>query len=185
MTMQAGFLDVDDFDAWRDAPVVEFGLPRWPLGADDPVACVGVRAEDGRRWRIALHAGVGDGPFRDVRCVGERAWIGCGEQVLVFAPGDAQLDAHAMDGYFGHLATAAELGAAQVEDVVLASSASELLCFASDGRLAWRAERLGLDGVVVHRVVDGVIEGEGEWDPPGGWKPFRVRLDTGERVAAG
>ena len=180
MTMQAGFLEMvemDDIDAWRTTPVVEIG--RAVAGVGEPVASVGIRAEDGRRWRVALHAGIGQSPFREVRCVGERVWIGYGGHVVVFAPGCEQLDSHPMDGYFGHLATVAELDAAEAENAVLAASASELLCFARDGRLAWRAGNLGLDGVVVHRIRDGVIEGDGEWDPPGGWRPFRLRLDSG------
>jgi hypothetical protein len=29
------------------------------------------------------------------------------------------------------------------------------------------------------KVVGTTIEGQGEWDPPGGWRPFRVDLRTG------
>lgn len=45
-------------------------------------------------------------------------------------------------------------------------------------------EQLGIDGVVVS-IVDvekSLVHGQGEWDPPGGWKPFTVRLGDGTRV---
>jgi len=38
---------------------------------------------------------------------------------------------------------------------------------------------LGIDGIIVASTSDGVISGEGEWDPPGGWRPFRLSLATG------
>lgn len=41
---------------------------------------------------------------------------------------------------------------------------------------------LGLEGVIVNSVEDGIVRGEGEWDPPGGWRPFSLRLDTGQFV---
>ena len=48
-----------------------------------------------------------------------------------------------------------------------------------EGELLWTSPALGVDGVLVHSIDDGVIAGEGEWDPPGGWRPFRVALSSG------
>jgi len=45
--------------------------------------------------------------------------------------------------------------------------------------LLWRSDCLGIDGVMVDQVADGIIRGKGEWDPPGGWRPFQVRFATG------
>jgi hypothetical protein len=42
---------------------------------------------------------------------------------------------------------------------------------------------MGVDGVIARNVAGGVIEGEGEWDPPGGWEPFRILLSSGTAVA--
>lgn len=41
---------------------------------------------------------------------------------------------------------------------------------------------LGIDGVLVTVIDNGVVGGEAELDPPGGWKPFRVDLETGAKV---
>jgi len=49
-----------------------------------------------------------------------------------------------------------------------------------NGRIAWKTEALGLDGVVVDAIDDKVILGQAEWDPPGGWRPFQVKLESGE-----
>ncbi|HEX4382949.1 MAG TPA: hypothetical protein VH083_08370, partial [Myxococcales bacterium] len=73
--------------------------------------------------------------------------------------------------YFGHLYP--------LEDKLLVASASRLHCFDQQGIAVWQSADLGLDGVIVDSVDDGVIHGQGEWDPPGGWRPFRVALATG------
>jgi len=52
-------------------------------------------------------------------------------------------------------------------DRLLISSASELICVNEQGAEVWRRGELGIDGVIVDRITDGVIEGQGEWDPPG------------------
>ena len=51
--------------------------------------------------------------------------------------------------------------------------------FDRNGSIVWQSTELGVDGVVVSGVADGVIEGEGEWDPPGGWRRFRILLSSG------
>jgi hypothetical protein len=38
------------------------------------------------------------------------------------------------------------------------------------------------DGVVVVAIDDNVVLGQGEWDPPGGWRPFQVSLESGETL---
>ncbi len=66
-------------------------------------------------------------------------------------------------------------------DYLLAASGDSLLRLAHDGGLLWAAHDLGLDGVVVDWVENGVIHGQGEWDPPGGWQPFELRLESGQQ----
>ena len=66
---------------------------------------------------------------------------------------------------------------------LLATSGTAILCLAPGGDLAWRRDGIGLDGVLVHDVDGGVITGDAEWDPPGGWRPFSLSLSTGEPTA--
>jgi len=57
------------------------------------------------------------------------------------------------------------------------------LRLSSDGKVPWSAPDLGLDGVVVTSAQNRTIQGDGELDPPGGWKPFALRLDSDELLA--
>src|SRR5262249_397476 len=148
---------------------VPFGL------SSEPVASVGVDLGSGHRRRIDLFASVGQSCFQDVRCVGKVVFVGYGQQVDVYVSEVVTLPKDAFDGYFGHLFTATDIDSPDLGRSALIASASELLRFDDAGELLWRSTGLGIDGVVVHRVQDGKIFGEGEWDPPGGWKPFQLQ----------
>jgi hypothetical protein len=64
--------------------------------------------------------------------------------------------------------------------LLLAASGENLHAISRNGTLFWEAEHLGIDGVVINRIEEDVAYGEGEWDPPGGWKPFKIELETGQ-----
>jgi hypothetical protein len=69
-----------------------------------------------------------------------------------------------------------------LDHCLLVASDQRLFCVTTDGIVKWSSPELGIDDVVVSRVWDGIIDGEGEWDPPGGWKPFRITLDSGSPI---
>jgi hypothetical protein len=109
----------------------------------------------------------------------DRVFVGYGERVYVIDPAERtgyDLSLGTGFSYFGAFYA--------TPDYLLAASGESLLRLAPDGSVLWTAPGLGLDGVVVHSVEGGIIHGSGEWDPPGGWRPFAVRLDSGEAVAS-
>jgi hypothetical protein len=67
--------------------------------------------------------------------------------------------------------------------ILLVASNAHLLCFGAQAQLIWQSGCLGIDGVVVNEVKNGVIYGEGEYDPPGGWKPFQLDFPTGKHTS--
>ena len=100
--------------------------------------------------------------------------VGFGEAVHIISLASHAVSSHFLDGYFGHLYA--------TKDALLVSDAAYLWRMTADGSIAWRSAPLGIDGVVVTAVEDDVVRGEGEYDPPGGWKPFRVALATGRPI---
>ena len=98
--------------------------------------------------------------------------IGFGSHVHLVSLTTRSSSSFALDGYFGHLYP--------IDDKLLVADAERLRCFDDDGSPIWTSVPLGLDGVLVHRVGAGVVEGEGEWDPPGGWRAFRLLLSSGQ-----
>jgi hypothetical protein len=177
--MQAKFLSLDEAGDWRDVESVSAGFT-----ADNVtvVAQAGIVANNGRSLRVDIGADAGYSCFRDIRCLAGRVYIGCGECVFVIDVGRRQVTAWPLSGYFGHLYTADDLGVSLAGFSVLVASASGLLCFARDGSLRWHAGDLGIDGVIVDSVDNGVVSGAGEWDPPGGWRSFSLLAATGERL---
>jgi hypothetical protein len=85
-----------------------------------------------------------------------------------------QVASFELGSYFGKFYTS--------ERLLLAATADRLFGFNHAGQLHWVSDCLGIDGVVVERIDAGVVSGYGEWDPPGGWRSFRIDLVTGKQV---
>ncbi len=68
------------------------------------------------------------------------------------------------------------------DDWLLVTSGQGIVRLAPDGGIVWRNDELGVDGVLIFDVEGDVIDGQGEWDPPGGWEEFLVSLETGEQL---
>jgi hypothetical protein len=100
--------------------------------------------------------------------------IGWGHRVYLVERRTRAVSALDLGGYFCHLYP--------MEQCLLVTSAEWLFRVEPDGSLLRRSDALGIDGVVVRQIEDGIICGEGEWDPPGDWRPFQVVLNTGQRA---
>jgi hypothetical protein len=70
-----------------------------------------------------------------------------------------------------------------LQSSLLVCSGRRLVHLGALGTVLWTSPELGVDGVLVSQVSATVIEGQGEWDPPGGWRDFRVDLNRGELLA--
>jgi hypothetical protein len=77
-----------------------------------------------------------------------------------------------VDPYFGHIYPTA--------DYLLIASGVSLYRMEPDCSLLWESPRLGIDGVVVHEAGPQSVRGDGEWDPPGGWRPFLLSANDGK-----
>jgi hypothetical protein len=108
-------------------------------------------------------------------CVWKR-WlvIGFANAVHLVALDTYQSYSYSLDWYFGHFYL--------TEDFLLVTSATAVLCIDKDARLQWTTDGLGIDGVIIRGIEQNIIQGEGEWDPPGGWKPFTLLLHSGHKA---
>ena len=77
-----------------------------------------------------------------------------------------------MDGYFGHIYVH--------NHIFYIADACKLIAVDELGKIVWKSGELGIDGVVIKKIEDDKIYGEGEWDPPGGWVNFILDLKTGK-----
>ena len=100
--------------------------------------------------------------------------IGFGSHVHAISLVDRSVVTVELESYFGHLYPTL--------DFVLLASGERLFRMEPDRSLSWKSAHLGKEGVVVREVGPDIIRGDGEWDPPGGWKPFEVSVTDGELV---
>jgi hypothetical protein len=107
-------------------------------------------------------------------------FIGIGTEVYAICALDGRLTTLPLGqtgySYFAHFYP--------YDDFLLVASGVALLRFDRAARLVWQSPRLAVDGVLVERIEDGVIYGQGEQDPPDGWTPFMISLDTGDYLTS-
>jgi hypothetical protein len=147
---------------------------RVPPGVPTADAYVLVEQEDRPCARIDAYF-KHSGPFTELVDWGRWVVLGCDSTVFLIDPLARETREIGCDGYFGHLYSS--------DNLLLVATASELICLDERGVQLWKQSGLAIDGVVVDQIEQGVVLGQGEWDPPGGWRAFRVSLKTGQRVA--
>jgi len=156
------------------------GRPEWSgllpvrVGAassGEPDAIVVLQGPPARRFDIHCHRPAPMFTFEAKLWAG---WlvIGFGDRVTLVALDDGRQCEHRLDSYFSQLhATGGAL---------LALSGMGIARLDREGRAVWQRSGLGIDGVIIREIKDGAIRGEGEWDPPGGWRPFALNFETGK-----
>jgi hypothetical protein len=113
-------------------------------------------------------------PFEDIEVWNDLVVAGYAGALYCLHAGTRQTNRHALSGYFGHL---------YVEpSYCLATGASDIVRLNPDGSLMWRRDGCAMDGIIIHDVDGDTIAASAEWDPPGDWRPFKLRLSTGEPI---
>ncbi len=110
--------------------------------------------------------------FSDATVWHDHLVIGWGERAYLLDLDSRDIVWHELGSYFGHFYAN--------RDYLLVASDERIQRIAPDGSLLWQSDVLGIDGVVVDAVDGNMIHGTGEWDPPGEWQPFQIRLDSGQ-----
>jgi hypothetical protein len=145
-----------------------------PTGLGTPDAYVLVE-NDGRPFiRVDVYGAEDCYAFEDVIVWREFVVIGFGSRVHMVNYQTQVTITFELESYFGHFYPG--------DEWLIIASGCRLLLIGPTGSVAWKTEELGLDGVIVDSIEGALIHGQGEWDPPGGWRPFQVRLDTGEKI---
>lgn len=159
---------------WSRVEPVRVGNVTPTLGT--PPLFVTVTDEDEPLLRVDVYS-IGAEYFasQDAIVWRETLIVGYGGHVHAVSLGDRSTVCIPTEPYFGSLHP--------TQDYLLIASGERLLRLEPDRSILWTSETLGLDGVVVQDPGPTVVRGEGEWDPPGGWRPFALLAADGRRVA--
>jgi len=166
--MDAKFLTQIDGACLQLTPIY---LGAVPPGRGTPHAYV-VLEDDGRPLlRLQLYGGCEPYAFEQAGVWNDALLVGWGHWFHFVNIKTQQHHSINLEVYFGSFQT--------FYDFVLVASGRRVFRIEKDGSLKWRSKELGVDGIKVERVEDGIIFGEGEWTPPGGWRPFELDLCSG------
>lgn len=159
-------------EPWTAMQPIRVG--RVPKGEGTPGIYVTVE-QDGIPFARIDAWPISAGPFTQAETWKRFVVLGWNDHVHLIDPRTREVVSIECRIYLGHIYP--------VDDLLLIADASGLVCLNERGERLWENASLGIDGVVVDHVHNGIIIGQGEWDPPGGWKQFRLSLASGETAA--
>lgn len=168
-TAKATFTDTLD-DDWLSVPSVRLERRTSHAGTPDRYVLV----ERGTsRFRCEIFLTDPEAyPFEDVRVWHELLIIGYGSTLYCVDTVTRAARIYPLNSYFGSVTTG--------DGYYLVASAENILRIdRSTGAKLWESRSIAVDGVVISNVDDDTITGDGEWDPPGGWRAFALSLATG------
>ena len=112
---------------------------------------------------------------QDVIVWREHVFVGCGHTVHVIEP-KKQIGRTIRLGETCAYFSAFHAG----PEYLLVVSGLGVLRLAPDGEVLWKASDLAIDGVTVESIENGLIKGQGDWDPAGWVQTFRDKPGLGE-----
>lgn len=157
--------------SWFGLQAIQVGeVPETPRTAD----CFVIVEDEGEpRIRMDIY-GNSQSTFHDAIVWKRSVVIGWGYDVHFVEIENGHTKTVPLESYFGYLYPS--------DNFLLVASGEKLFLFNEEAQLQWISDELGIDGVIVNQFNDELICGEGEWDPPGGWKAFQVKVDSGKLV---
>ncbi|WP_114792491.1 hypothetical protein U0035_01905 [Niabella yanshanensis] len=111
-------------------------------------------------------------PFREALAADHLLAVGHQEHFYLFDTIDNKpLQVLKVNDYFGHLY--------YNDQFFYVTDSCGVYCIDKTGHILWANLELAIDGVVIDTFEAATLSGKGEFDPPGGWKAFRIDKNTG------
>jgi hypothetical protein len=158
---------------WQAVQPIRVGLV--PNHAPKPDRFVTVSDGSEPRCRIDVYPTELDCyAFEEVSVWGKWIVIGFGSYLHMVSLEDDSSSTLPLGAYFSELYP--------TDAFLLVASGEQVFRIEPSGNVLWRSATVGLDGVVLHSITSPILLGEGEWDPPGGWRPFALDAASGALV---
>ena len=159
---------------WTEVPALPLGAV--PSGRGTPDLYALVSRASAPEYRLDLYAALGEQAYVYQQALFAESvlLVGFGEAVFVvpWPPGEPR--AVRLRSYFVSLHRAA--------DAIYVASGEDVTRLDLDGNVLWTSSQLAVGGVRIELITDDIVTGEAEHDPPGDWRPFRLRASDGRPV---
>lgn len=120
--------------------------------------------------------------FCEFLCNDQYVAILCGDHLHVVEIATGRFRSLPLDDYVGHMYAVPDRDSDRLSTNFLVATYSYLFLIDLTEGIIWRSGRCAIDGVIVVAIENDAIDGRGDWDPPGGWQPFRLSLKTGKSI---
>jgi len=156
---------------WRDVPAVALGAVRASGGPPDLHALVARGSAPERRLELFADGSEQLYVYQQALLVGALLAVGFGHEVHLVPLDGGEARTLRLRSYFASLHRSA--------DALYVASGEDVTRLTLDGDVEWVSPQIAVDGVRVETITDETVSGEAEHDPPGGWRPFRLRARDG------
>ena len=148
---------------------------RIPAGLGTPERYATVEGPAGPILRVDVYAHLEDqSPFEAAIVWHDSLVIGYGKHVHAVSMATRESSSVSLESCFS--------GFYSTSGYLLIASAQRLYRMEPDRSITWASEAVGVDGVLVDEPGPPEVRGRGEWDPPGGWRPFALRATDGGAI---
>ena len=103
----------------------------------------------------------------------------CGDHFHVFDIAKHSFRSHPLGDYVAHIYPVPDIHSDRLHDRVMVSTYCHVFLIDIPAGILWKSSQCAIDGVIITSIENDTVLGLGEWDPPGGWKSFKLDLKTG------
>lgn len=106
----------------------------------------------------------------------------CGDYFYVFEIETHSFSSYPLNDYVGHIYPVPDIHSDRLDDRVMVATYCHVFLIDIPTGILWKSDQCAIDGVVITSIENDIVHGIGEWDPPGGWRPFKLDLKTGIQI---
>jgi hypothetical protein len=103
----------------------------------------------------------------------------CGDHFHVIDMTTHSFRSHSLGDYVAHIYSIPDVHSDRLHDRVMVTTYCHVFLIEIAGGILWKSIQCAIDGVIITSIENDTVLGLGEWDPPGGWEPFKLDLKTG------
>ncbi|WP_347254833.1 hypothetical protein [Leminorella grimontii] len=120
--------------------------------------------------------------FKEIKVNQSTVAILHGMHVHLFDVETHNVTSISLDDYVGNLYSIPDVYSDELTENFIVTTFEYTFFINIKTGIKWRSEPCAVDGVLIHDIKENIIYGSGEWDPPGGWVPFTLDLNTGRFI---